>query len=85
MGGMKKRELEMPADKFDALGPLLSDVGGEIAKVVGGNPDGAYLYVEAGEGWIGSAGSYVILIQVSSWTNCFWSFGAPKSRTSAGP
>ena len=43
----------MTTDKFDTLGPLLSDIGGELANIVGGEPDGTYLYVEAGEGWVG--------------------------------
>lgn len=44
----------MTMDKYDALGPLLADVGGEIADIVGGDPQGAYLYAEAGEGWVGA-------------------------------
>jgi hypothetical protein len=40
-------------DKFDELGPLLAEIGGELADIVGGEPDGVYLYVEAGPGWIG--------------------------------
>jgi hypothetical protein len=40
-------------DKYYVLGPILADVGGELAEIVGGGPDGIYLYVEAGEGWIG--------------------------------
>jgi hypothetical protein len=42
-------------DKFDILGPLLSEISGEIAAIVGGDPGGTYLYVEAGDGWIGSS------------------------------
>ena len=42
----------MPADKYDKLGPLFADVGGELAKIVAGDPDGTFLYVEAGEGWL---------------------------------
>lgn len=45
----------MADDKFKLLGPMLANIGGEVAEIVGGNPDGAFLYVEAGEGWIGSA------------------------------
>lgn len=50
---MRKAENKVAKDKFEILGPLLSDIGGELAQVVGGDPDGVYLYVEAGEGWIG--------------------------------
>jgi hypothetical protein len=45
----------MPNDKYDKLGPLFADIGGEIAQIVGGDPDGAYLYAEAGEGWYGAS------------------------------
>ena len=45
----------MPEDKYEKLGPMLSDIGSEVARIVGGNPDGAYLYAEAGEGWYGSS------------------------------
>ena len=42
----------MAEDKFEKLGPLLGDIGNEIASIVGGDPDGAYLYAEAGDGWV---------------------------------
>lgn len=42
----------MAEDKFDRLGPLLSAIGEEVAVDLGGNPDGAYLYVEVGDRWI---------------------------------
>lgn len=45
----------MSEDKFDILGALLNEIGNEIAEIVGGNPAGTYLYVEAGQGWIGSS------------------------------
>ena len=44
----------MTADKFDKLGPLYADIGGEISEIVGGSPAGTVLYTEAGEGWIGA-------------------------------
>lgn len=40
-------------DKYETLGLLLADVGGELAQIVGGDPDGIYVYAEAGDGWIG--------------------------------
>lgn len=42
----------MAEDKLDKLGPLMSEIGGEIAADLGGKPDGAYLYVEVGDRWI---------------------------------
>ena len=45
----------MSEDKFEILGALLNEIGGEIAEIVGGDPAGTYLYAEAGEGWIGSS------------------------------
>lgn len=50
-----ERGAEMPNDKFDKLGPLFANIGSEVAKIVGGDPDGAYLYVEAGDGWYGAS------------------------------
>lgn len=50
---MRKAENKVAKDKFEILGPLLSDIGEELAQIVGGDPDGVYLYIEAGEGWIG--------------------------------
>ncbi len=39
--------------KFDLLGPALNDVGREAVRLTGGDPDGIFLYVEIGEGWVG--------------------------------
>jgi hypothetical protein len=33
-------------DKFDKLGPILSAIGGEGAFIVGGDPDGLYIYAD---------------------------------------
>lgn len=41
----------MPNDKLEDIGLHLADIGGEVAEVLGGNPDGAYLYVEVGDRW----------------------------------
>lgn len=49
---MKRKGKEVP-DKYDILGPLLNEVGRELADIVGGNPEGVFLYVEIGEGWVG--------------------------------
>lgn len=43
----------MASDKFGKLGPILSRIGEEATAIVGGNPDGLYLYVEVGDGWVG--------------------------------
>ena len=45
----------MSADKFDALGPLLSEVGLEAVAIAGGDATGLFLYVEAGEVWVGAS------------------------------
>jgi hypothetical protein len=31
---------------------MYADIGGEVADIVGGDPDGAFLYAEVGEGWV---------------------------------
>jgi len=38
-------------DKFDILGPILTDIGLELAEIVGGDPNGVFLYVEIGDRW----------------------------------
>lgn len=43
----------MSSNKYDVLGPALAEIGAELAQIVGGDPDGVYLYAEAGEGWYG--------------------------------
>jgi hypothetical protein len=50
---MRSRGNEVTEAKYEVLGPILADVGGELTEIAGGNPDGVYLYVEAGEGWVG--------------------------------
>jgi len=45
----------MSNSKYEKLGPLFADIGGEMARIVGGNPDGTYLYAEAGDGWTGAS------------------------------
>lgn len=42
----------MPQDKLDLLGPLMNDIGHELSRIVGGDPNGIFLYVEIGEGWV---------------------------------
>lgn len=41
----------MSKDKFDVLGPAYEEIGLELAEIVGGDPNGVYLYAEAGDGW----------------------------------
>lgn len=48
---------EVTSDKYEKLGPIYADIGGELAEIVGGDPDGTFLYSEAGEGWV-SAGVF---------------------------
>lgn len=43
----------MAEDKFERLGPMFSAIGEEAAAIVGGDPDGVYIYVEVGDRWIG--------------------------------
>jgi hypothetical protein len=52
---MKGCGAKMKHDKFESLGPLFADVGGELADIVGGDVDGTFLYAEAGEGWLGAS------------------------------
>lgn len=40
---------------YDLLGPIYTAIGQECAAIVGGNPDGLYLYADAGEGYSGGA------------------------------
>jgi hypothetical protein len=42
----------MADDRFDLLGPLLNEVGGVLATIADGDPEGVFLYVEIGDGWI---------------------------------
>jgi hypothetical protein len=41
----------MSDGKFQLLGPAYAEIGEELAEIVGGNPDGVFLYAEAGDGW----------------------------------
>jgi hypothetical protein len=45
----------MAEDKFDRLGPILSEIGGEGAAIVGGHPDGMYIYAESDGGSVYAA------------------------------
>lgn len=49
---MKRKAKQMPEDKLDLLGPLMNDLGHELANIVEGDPDGVFLYVEIGDGWV---------------------------------
>src|SRR3546814_2141857 len=44
-------EQAMADDKLDNLGPLMNEIGQELAEIVGGDPNGVFLYAEIGEGW----------------------------------
>lgn len=41
----------MAEDRLDKFGPILAEIGGVAAKLVGGDPDGLYIYVEVGDRW----------------------------------
>jgi LysM repeat protein len=49
---MKRKAKPVAKDKLDILGPLLNHIGVELVDIVGGDPNGIFLYVEIGEGWI---------------------------------
>lgn len=40
----------MENDKLDRLGPVMNDIGQQLADIVGGDPEGVFLYVEIGPG-----------------------------------
>ncbi|CAN5331905.1 hypothetical protein BH10PSE13_BH10PSE13_20340 [soil metagenome] len=42
----------MTGREFEKLGPFIAAIGKEGARIVGGNPDGLYIYIEAMEGVI---------------------------------
>ena len=42
----------MAKDKLDILGPLFNEIGVELVDIVGGDPNGIFLYVEIGDRWI---------------------------------
>lgn len=42
----------MAEDELDRLGPLMNEVGQELADIANGDPEGLYLYVEIGRGWV---------------------------------
>jgi hypothetical protein len=49
---MKKGANDMVDDRLDKFGPALSEIGGVAAELVGGDPNGIYLYVEVGDRWL---------------------------------
>lgn len=57
----------MAREIFGKLGPIYAAIGEEAAAIVGGDPDGAYLYTEAGDGRAGcSAYGMKVLPSVTS-------------------
>jgi hypothetical protein len=38
--------------KFDILGPIFGEIGRKIFEDIGEDPNGVFLYAEAGEGWV---------------------------------
>lgn len=49
---MKRKAKPVTKDKLDILSRLFNQIGVELVDIVGGDPDGIFLYVEIGEGWI---------------------------------
>jgi len=49
---MKRKAKPVAKDKLDILSRLFNQIGVELVDIVGGDPDGIFLYVEIGEGWI---------------------------------
>lgn len=41
-------------DKFDKLGPIFDEIGREMGRIAGGDPDKTYLYAELQEGVVGA-------------------------------
>ena len=39
-------------DKYDILGPLMNEIGQELANIAGGDPEGIFLYVEITPDWV---------------------------------
>lgn len=52
---MKKETNQVVADKLDKLGPLMNDIGVEAAAIVGGDPNGLYIYAEPDDGVVYAA------------------------------
>lgn len=48
----KRKAKPVAEDKIDLLGPLMNAIGQKLADLVGGDPNGVFLYVELGEGWV---------------------------------
>jgi hypothetical protein len=59
----------MGKDRFDTFGPLLSEIGGALADIAGGDPEGVFLYVEIGKGWI-QPSVYKEEDEVVRWLDC---------------
>lgn len=48
----KRKAKQVAGDKLDILGSLFNEIGIELVRITGGDPDDIFLYVEIGEGWI---------------------------------
>lgn len=55
MRGAGSAMFDDQSDKRDKLGPLLTEIGQELAVMLDRYPEGALLFVEAGDGWVGGA------------------------------
>jgi len=50
----KRRGVQAVNDDLEALGPLMNEIGQVLAQIADGEPEGVFLYVEIGRGWISS-------------------------------
>ena len=59
----------MGEDKLDLLGHAFDAIGQEAVRLSGGDPNGIFLYVEIGDGWVGPSlfkdkGKHILYVDV---------------------
>jgi hypothetical protein len=52
---MRNEERPVIEDKFEKIGPIMNEIGAEAAEIVGGDPDGLYIYAEPAPGTVFAA------------------------------
>ncbi|RYD50530.1 MAG: hypothetical protein EOP60_11455 [Sphingomonadales bacterium] len=45
----------MAGRNLEILGPLMNEIGQALAEISNGDPEGVFLYVEIGQGWVSSS------------------------------